>query len=200
MSRLGSFLKLVGIFWKNSDKVIKLLDIMENQLPNVGKALENAGQLAILTSQAINGGNGLAPGIVQVIGYAADAVNDCGKKVKEIPPEIDNIKQAFHNLNVPSISFEKKHYSGPGFSFDIQVPSCSDWYPLQGVENFLDKQSYLVQEASSKLDGAQQKLHDLSLMTADAGNQLNQMGVDLKEAGRILKGTSSLTIPSFIIS
>lgn len=200
MSRLGSFFKLVGIFWKNGDKVIKLLDFMENQLPNVGVALENAGQLAILTSQAINGANGLAPGIVQVIGFAADAVNECGNKFKDIPQEIDNVKQVFHNLNLPSISFEKKHYSGPGFSFDIQIPSTSDCYPLQDVENFLAKQGYLVQEASSRLEGAHQKLQDLTIITANAGNQINQMGTDLKEAGRLLKGMGFITIPSFIIN
>jgi hypothetical protein len=200
MSRLGSFFKLIGIFWKNSDKVIKLLDMMENQLPNVGQALQNAGQLAILTSQAINGGNGLAPGMVQVIGFAADAVNECGNKVKDIPPEIERIKQTLHDLNIPSISISDKEYHGPGFKITVPIPSSSEWYPLRGVENFLAKEIELLQTASTQLDTTQQKLHLLSSKTADAGNQLNQMGIDLKEAGRLLKGMGSITIPSFIIN
>lgn len=185
MNKLGTFFKLIKLFWNNGDHLMKLLNLLESQLPHVGQALEDAGQMAILSSQVLNG----SPGAAQVIEAASVAVDDCGKKFRDVPAEIESIRIKLHELNLPSVTIEDKDYSvfhGVGH-VTIPTPTRSDWYPFRDIDNFLAKQKTLIQDASSKLTAAKLELHLLSGKIAEAGNHIRQTGADLKEAGRLLK-------------
>ena len=185
MNKLGTFFKLIKLFWNNGDHLMKLMNILESQLPHVGQALEDAGQMAILSSQVLTG----SPGAAQVIEAASVAVDDCGKKFRDASAEIGRIRIELHDLNLPSVTIEEKEYPvlfGAGH-VKIPTPTKSDWYPFRDIENYLAEQKSLIEDASSKLTTAKQELHLLSGKIAEAGNHIRETGADLKEAGRLLK-------------
>lgn len=189
MSRLSSFFQLFTLFWNRSDEIIRLINVLDSQLPNVGQALEGAGNMAILTGQTIDGGSGVPPGAAQAIEAAAAAIDDCGKKLQDVPAAIDSIKQKLHDVNVASVSIQNKDYSvlGGVGKVTVPTPTKTDWYPFRDIEDYLATQSSLVRDAAAKLDTTQQELNRLSQRMISAGGQIKQVGADLKEAGRLLK-------------
>lgn len=185
MSRLSSFFQLVKLFWNRSDELVRLLTVLDSQLPAVGQALEGAGNMAILTGQTIDGGSGAA----QAIEAAAAAIDDCGKKLKDVPAAIDAVKSKLHDVNVASVTVQNKDYSvfGGVGKVTVPTPTKSDWYPFRDIEDYLATQSNLVRDAAARRDTTQQELHRLSDQMANAGSQIREVGTDLKEAGRLLK-------------
>jgi hypothetical protein len=189
MGKLSSFFQLVKLFWNRSDELVRLLTVLDSQLPNVGQALEGAGSMAILTGQTIDGGSGAPPGAAQAIEAAAAAIDDCGKKLKDVPAAIDSVRQKLHDVNVASVTIQNKDYSVLGGVGKVTVPTPvkSDWYPFRDIEEYLATQGNLVRDAAARLDTTQQELHRLSDQMANAGSQIKEVGTDLKEAGRLLK-------------
>lgn len=185
MSRLSSFFQLFTLFWNRSDEIIRLINVLDSQLPNVGQALEGAGGMAILTGQTIDGSNGAA----QAITAAAAAIDDCGKKLKDVPAAIDAVKSKLHDVNVASVTIQNKDYSVLGGAGKVTVPTPikTDWYPFREIEAYLTTQANLVRDAAAELDTTQQELNRLSERMVSAGGQIRQVGADLKEAGRLLK-------------
>lgn len=185
MSRLSNFVQLIKLCWNRSDELVRLLTVLDSQLPAVGQALEGAGDMAVLTGQTIDGSSGAA----QAIAAAAAAIDDCGKKLKDVPAAIDSVKQKLHDINVASVSLQNKDYSVLGGAGKVTVPTPikTDWYPFRDIELYLATQGNLVRDAAARLDTTQQELHRLSDQMTNAGGQIKAVGTDLKQAGRLLK-------------
>jgi hypothetical protein len=189
MNKLGTFFSLLKYFWSHGDQVYAFFTLMLEQLPVIGKSLENAGEIAITTGKALNSPGTVPPGAAQIVEGAADAIDICSEKIGDIAEKIDAMNDIMHDINIPSITIENKDYPVLGGLGKVTVPTleATNWYPFRDIEDNIDDQSEFFNDTSSQLEGTGEDLHELNNFLVKASQNFKDLGKELKAAGKLLK-------------
>lgn len=191
MNKFQAILKFLGLLWTNGDQVIRLLEMLLAQLPQVGRSLETAGQVATLASQVIGGTASSTPNAAQQVKAAAAAIDTCCSRLEGTAQEVGSFRTSLGSLNLPTVTIKDRTYDVIGQFTGLQVtvptPELTNAYPFRTLDILFEVMLGQFGEASAQLRSGGQELDHLSTELADSGNSLYQLGVDLTEAGRLLK-------------
>ena len=189
MSKMSAFIKLGKLFWKNSDQIIKLFDLLMNQLPVVGKALEDAGKMAVVSSQILKSNDHSIPGISELLAATSSDMAAISQKIIEAKGKLSQFNTNITALSIPFVTIENKDYGIPivGGHITVPTPALNNVTPFSGFKANLDDAVSAFDEATKSVEFAEHKVSALSNSISNASENLNKLGQDLTEAGRLFK-------------
>jgi hypothetical protein len=192
MSKLSAFVNLIKFLWQHPQQLLNLLQGMVTAMHTTGQGIEIAGNGAIAASQLFTGGPNVPVSSSQTLEAAADAIEAARTQIENAADLIDDAATTIGNVKVPTVT--------PTYiTLPIGVqPDGSPWRVVNGlslgqvsafgqVRNALRSSANRIEDFGQDLQGAANNVRSLKGALNTAGQDFSEMGVALRDSGRVLQ-------------
>ena len=189
---MAGIVGLVSFAYRNSDRLLRLLQGLLDRLPAIGGAMESAGGTMVALGGVIQGSDGQGGALTEV-----DRVRDLLTRQKEAyeraVADLREASEALKRVQVPDVRVEKRTIKLPlnAGSIEIPVVETSEQNPLQGVAVSLDRQIAHLAGLADPLTSAAAGLGNIRGILDNAATELEKTGTLLKSSGTELKALAA---------
>lgn len=183
MAQTG-IIALVRWLVANADRVLRLLQGMLARLPEIGGAMESAGDTLAGAGAALAGG---AEGAGGELARIRDLIDRYEQVVAGAVDDLRAASTALAEITVPAVSIGEREVRIPGLGgIGLPVVSTAERTPLRGVAALLDRQVAALDGLSPTLRGARDGVSGLAARLEGTAAELGEVGALLRRSGREL--------------
>lgn len=176
-------MEVVNLVWNNRERIMQLVERLPELLRETGESIESAGASA-LSASALLVGNKETPGVDDIAGLAASALERAQGEIQTVAQAMDRIGREIDDVRIPSV--KAKYTDVMGYRL-ISGLDIGESQMVDDAAKRLKGGSDRLEEIGKDLRAVAQHLRELGTAITKAGDDLNGVGTQLKESGATLR-------------